>query len=92
MILTHALGKAWYLIIMIGAISTAVSGLLTASKKADGAATNIANASTPGFEVDLTQEAVNLKVAELSYKANIGVLKTAEEMSKELGRIFDEKV
>ncbi len=41
--------------------------------------------------VDLAEEAVNLKIAELSYKANIGVLKTTEEMSDELLRIFDEE-
>ncbi len=77
---------------MIGAISTAVSGLFTASKKVEGAATNIANATTPGYNVDLASEAVDLKIAEISYKANIGVLKTADEMSKELGRLFDKKV
>lgn len=40
--------------------------------------------------VDLAEEAVNLGLAEIAYKANIGTLKTAEEMSDELLRIFDE--
>lgn len=40
--------------------------------------------------VDLAEEAVNFTLAELTYKANIGVLKTAEEMSDELLSIFDE--
>jgi flagellar basal body rod protein FlgC len=77
---------------MIGAISNALSGLMAASKKAEGAAVNIANAGAPGREVDLAEEAVTLKMASITYKANIGVLKTAEEMSEELGRVFDEKV
>ena len=42
--------------------------------------------------VDLAEEIVNLNLAELSYKANIGVLKTAEELSDELLSIFDKEV
>lgn len=41
--------------------------------------------------VDLAEEAVNFTLAELTYKANIGVLKTAEEMSDELLNIFDDE-
>jgi flagellar basal-body rod protein FlgC len=132
---------------MIGAISTALTGLLAASKKVEASASNIANMGsagsldptspnqpyqalttvqstngtggviannipkTPGFvnayapdspfanseglvgapNVDLAEEAVNLKIAEISYKANIGVLKTAQEMSEELSRVLDKK-
>lgn len=131
---------------MIGAISTALTGLTAATKKVDAAASNIANISSagsldpasanqpyealttvqsangaggvtatnvpknPGYvsafspdspyanqdglvgapNVDLAEEAVNLKLAEIAYKANISVLKVADEMSKELGRVFDE--
>ena len=77
---------------MIGAISTALTGLMAASKKAEGAAVNVANATTEGSQVDLAEEAVTLKMAEISYKANLGVLQTAKEMSEELGRLFDKKV
>lgn len=42
--------------------------------------------------VDLAEEAVNLKIAEISYKANISVLKTASEMSDELLNTFDDRV
>lgn len=42
--------------------------------------------------VDLAEEAVNLNLAELTYKANVGVLKTADEMSDELLSIFDDEV
>lgn len=130
---------------MIGAISTALTGLLAASKRADASASNIANMSTAGSvdgtgtylpyqaqttvqtanagggvtatnvpkqpgivnvfapdspfansdglvavpNVDLAEEAVNLKLAELSYKANISVLKTAEDMTEELLKTVD---
>lgn len=133
---------------MIGAISTALTGLFAAGKRVEASASNIANASSagsldptspnqpfqalttiqttnesggtsatnipkkPGFvnayapdspfanadgqvgvpNVDLAEEAVNLKLAEISYKANISVLKTASEMSDELLNTFDERV
>lgn len=131
---------------MIGAISTALTGLLAASKRAEASANNIANASSAGSldaanprqpytsmttaqtatengtaatiipkspgilnayapdspfantegevgvpNVDLAEEAVNLKLAELSYKANVSVLKTASAMSDELLNTFDER-
>lgn len=40
--------------------------------------------------VSLAEEAINMNLAETTYKANIATLKTAEEMSDELLRIFDE--
>ena len=41
---------------------------------------------------DYAEDIVHMKFAELSYKANIGVIKTASEMSKELLSLFDKKV
>ena len=108
---------------MIGAISTALTGLLAASQKVATTANNVANATTPGYQalttaqasapeggvrssvllknpgdvngyapdVDLAEEAVNLKLAEISYKANLAVLKTAGELSDELLNTFDER-
>ena len=132
---------------MIGAISTALTGLIASSKKVEASASNIANMGSagsldpaspnkpyqalttvqtangtggvtasniprqPGFvnayapdspfanadgmvglpAVDLAEEAVNLKIAELTYKANVSVLKTADEMSEELSRLLDKK-
>lgn len=137
---------------MINAISSALSGLLAASKRVEASASNIANISStgaldeadgrapyeaitttqqaatdangntagvratnvpknPGFvqaydpgspfanedgligapNVNLTEEAVNLKVAELTYKANIKVLQTAESLSDELINSLDKK-
>lgn len=133
---------------MIGAISTALTGLFASSKRVEASANNIANASSagsldpahprqpyqalttvqtanesggtnatnipkkPGFvnayapdspfanesglvgapNVDLAEEAVNLKIAELTYKANVSVIRTASEMSDELLNMFDERV
>lgn len=82
---------------MIGAISNALSGLTSATKKVDSAAERIANVTTPQedgspSDVDLATEAVNLKIGEIAYKANISVLQAAKEMSEELGRLFDKKV
>ncbi len=123
---------------MIGAISTALTGLLAASKRAEGAANNIANVSSTDYratttvqtaapdnagtqarnipktpvivnayapdspfanadgmvstpDVDLAEEAVNLKLAEIAYKANASTIKTADEMSKALLDTFDKK-
>ena len=39
--------------------------------------------------VDLAQEAVNLKLAELSFKANAKIIKAASEMQEELIKTFD---
>lgn len=40
--------------------------------------------------VNLAEEAVNLLLAETTYKANIATIKTAEDMSDELLSIFDD--
>ena len=41
--------------------------------------------------IDLATEAVNLKLAELTYKANLQTIRTAEEMSDELLSTFDDR-
>lgn len=130
---------------MIGAISTALSGLFAASKRMEASASNIANVSSagalnekdghapysalttvqksnegggvqagnipkdPGFvpayapdspfankdgligvpNTDFAEDAVNLKLAETAYKANLATIKTANEMNNELLRILD---
>ena len=133
---------------MIGAIQTALSGLLAASKRVEASANNIANANTagaldeadgplpysaqtvtqktgenggviaeittkdPGFSaaydpdsplansdgfvgapnVNLAEEAVNLKLATAAYKASLATLKVADELSQELLNTFDDEV
>lgn len=42
--------------------------------------------------VNLAEDIVKMKLAEIEYKANIGTIKTAEEMNDELLSLFDEKV
>jgi len=42
--------------------------------------------------VDLAEEAVNLTIAEASYKANLAVIKTADELHEDLLHIFDDRV
>lgn len=41
--------------------------------------------------VSLEEEIVNLKIAELTYNANIATIKTAEDMSRELLSLFDDE-
>lgn len=50
----------------------------------------VANLYGPG--VDLVEEAVNLKLAGLSYKANIKAMEAAIEMSNETTQLFNKKV
>ncbi|MCB9989694.1 MAG: flagellar biosynthesis protein FlgC [Rhodospirillales bacterium] len=42
--------------------------------------------------VDLAEEAVNINLAEITYKANLKTLQAASDMEKELLGMFDEKV
>lgn len=42
--------------------------------------------------VDLATEIVTMKLAEISYKANLGTIKTSKAMFDELLRTFDKKV
>lgn len=133
---------------MIGAISTALTGLFASSKRVEASASNIANMSSvgsldpsspnqpyealttiqtanetggvtatnipkqPGFVTafapdspfanaegmvgvpnsDLTEDVMNLKLAEIAYKASLATIKTASEMSDELLNTFDKRV
>lgn len=52
-------------------------------------------ANTQGYvntpNVDLAEEAVNMSIAEATYKANVAVLKTVDEMTNEMLKAFDKK-
>ncbi len=41
--------------------------------------------------VNLAEEAVNLKIVELSYKANVNTIEVAGEMQEDLLRVFDDE-
>ena len=79
---------------MIKAITSALSGMDYASRRINTAAENIANASTAqgADEINLPEQAVELKLSENSYKANLATLKTIDDMQDELLNLFDEKV
>jgi flagellar hook protein FlgE len=73
---------------MIKAIGIAISGLNAATQRLTASANNIVQ-SPPD---NLAEDIVNMKLAETAFKANVATIRTAEEMSDELLRIFDEKV
>jgi flagellar hook protein FlgE len=78
---------------MISAISNALTGLSTASKQVEKNAENIANSTTTGADtVELSEEAIKLKLSETAYKANLATIKTADEMNDALLNLFDETV
>lgn len=42
-------------------------------------------------DVDLAEEAVNMTLAEATYKANVAVIKTVNDMTDEMLKAFDKK-
>jgi hypothetical protein len=74
---------------MINAIGIALQGLGFATKQVAESANKIAN---PQEGADLAEEIVKMKIAEVSYKANLMTIRVAEDMEKDLLRTFDEKV
>ncbi len=74
---------------MIDAITSALSGLNNASQRVERGAANIAS----GENADrIIEDIVDIKQAEISYKANIEVLKVTQDLTKELIESFDRKV
>lgn len=74
---------------MISSIDTALSGMQTASRTVAKAANNIA---TPEKQDTMVEDIVDIKSAEISYKANAAVIKTVSEMEDTLLKTFDEEV
>lgn len=70
--------------------SIALGGLQAARERLDGAAGRIARAATQGADgIDagsLAQDVVAQKLAALTYRANLGVLRTQDQM---LGSLLD---
>jgi flagellar basal body rod protein FlgC len=85
---------------MINAITSALSGLTTATKQVEESAQNIAQNATGnagsdndvGAQGSVIEDIVDIKVAETAYKANIETIKTTTEINEELLRLFDELV
>ena len=75
---------------MINAITSALSGLSAASNKIEQSAQNIAEGG--GTDGRVIEDIVDIKAAEVSYKANIEVLRTANELTQVLIDSFDETV
>jgi len=74
---------------MIDAINSALSGLQSASKQVNQSAQNIAEGGDTGR---IIEDVVDIRVAETAFKANVATLKTTQDLSEELLRIFDERV
>ncbi len=74
---------------MLNAITSALSGLNTATKQVENAAQSIASDSS---QDNLIEDIVDIKVAETAYKANVAVLKVADELNEELLNSFDRLV
>ncbi len=74
---------------MINAIGIALNGLAAATDKFAKSAERIVN---PGNAETLPEDIVNIGIAKTEFKANLAVMRTADEMSDELLRIFDKKV
>lgn len=76
---------------MTPVLSTALNGLNAATTKVGEAANNIAKMGTDqADDVDTIQDIVDIKVAEHAFKANLAVMRTDNEMTKELFRVLDE--
>ena len=74
---------------MISAINNALQGLQTASKQVEQSSANIAKG--PSTE-NLIEDIVDIKVAEVSYKANLKTLQVADDLTEELLKTFDKTV
>jgi flagellar basal body rod protein FlgC len=74
---------------MISAISTATAGLRASASRFEQSAQNVVKASSPdatSASPDLATSIVDSKTSELSFKANVSVVKTADKM---LGSLLD---
>jgi hypothetical protein len=74
---------------MIGAITSALSGLQAATRQVAQSAERIATSTDPVTQIE---DIINIKVAEASFKANVATLKAEREITDDLFRIFDEEV
>jgi hypothetical protein len=83
---------------MINAITSALSGLHRASQNIDASARTIAQhgtsaslSSSPADADNFIEPFIEIKISEASFKANLSVLKTINEMQDELIKTIDIK-
>ena len=62
------------------ALNTSVFGMQTETNRLSTAAHNIANASTTGYENNLTQDMLDVMQAETGFAANASVFETGADM------------
>ena len=77
-------------------LSTAISGLNSATERVNRAAESIAQPQTAdqsgGGGSSLPRDIVDLKIGEIEFKANLAVIQTADDLQEELLRTFDKTV
>jgi flagellar hook protein FlgE len=61
-------------------ISTARYGMMAAQQSLSASASRVAGMADPSSDVDYAQEAVTQIQAKQAFKANVGVIKVADEM------------
>ncbi|MGI2031878.1 flagellar basal body protein [Rhizobium panacihumi] len=62
------------------ALNTSVFGMQTETNRLSTAAQNIANASTPGYDSNLTQDMLDVLQVETGFAANASVFETGADM------------
>lgn len=61
-------------------MSVSVAGMQTQSQRLNTAAHNIANTTTPGYDVDPASEMIDVMTAEQGFAANAAVFETGADM------------
>jgi flagellar hook protein FlgE len=69
---------------MMSAARYGVAGMTDATRRFESAASNIARASVPEANVDLPAAIVELSQSKHAFAANAAVVRTADEMAKEM--------
>lgn len=65
-------------------LSIALNGLNTAINRVDKAAHNIATSTLPDKPDTMVEDIVDIKAAEHAFKANLAVMRTAQDMHEDL--------
>jgi len=68
----------------MNAMITAQYGMLAASRRFEASAQRTVQFGTPGSDVDLGREVVEQVMAKQEFSANLGVIRTADQMTNAL--------